>query len=168
VKSISKVVSIALLVLAVTFVLNAGITSGKADNFHYAMNLCLQHTADNAKVLFDQASKGEMNPEMVKDLVEQIGKDLDHARVYHARLHKTYTEAEIQLIAEEHTVILRGHTKAAEAFALLQTELGKAKPNPNEIKVQTAAIFDGASKAAAAHADAMKKLGVSEVKAPSL
>jgi hypothetical protein len=152
----------------VTMSLNARTTGGKSDNFHYGMSLCLQHTSDNARVLFDQASKGELNPEMVKDLVEQIGKDLDHARVYHARLHKTYTESEAQMIIGEHSVILQGHTKAAEAFALLKAEVEKPKPDSNQIKVQAAAIFDGASKASAAHLEAMKKLGVTEIKTPAL
>jgi hypothetical protein len=163
-----KIVSFVVLMLAVTMSLNARIMGAKTDNYHYAMSLCLQHSADNAKVLYDQAAKGELNQEMEKDLVEQIGKDLDRARVYHARLHKSYTEAESQLIAEQHIIILHGHTKAADAYALLKTEIEKTKPNIEEIKTQTAAIFDGTTKAAAAHLEAMKKLGVSEVKNPSL
>lgn len=162
------VASLVVLVLAVSAVLSAGTMGGKADNYHYAMNLCFQHSADNAKVIFDQALKGELDQEMAKDLVEQIGKDLDHARVYHARLHRSYSEAESQLITDEHTVILRGHTKAIEAFAVLKSEIEKAKPNTDAIKTQTAAIFDGASKAAAAHIEAMKKLGISEAKNPTL
>jgi hypothetical protein len=163
-----KVASLVFVILAMTFSLNAGTMGGKTDNFHYAMSLCLQHTVDNAKVLYDQASKGELNQEMVKDLIEQMGKDLDHSRVYHARLHKSYTEAESQLIAGEHTAILQGHTKAADAFALLKAEIEKTKPSIDQIKTQTAAIFDGASKAASAHIEAMKKLGVSEVKSPTI
>jgi hypothetical protein len=168
VKRILTVVSLVVLVLTVPVALNAGTMGGKAYNYHYAMNLCLQHSADNARVLFDQASKGELNQEMMIDLVEQIGKDLDHARIYHARLHKAYSEAESQLIADEHVVILRGHTKAAEAFVALKAEIEKAQPRTDAIKTQAAAIFDGTSKAAAAHIEAMKKLGISEVKSPTL
>jgi hypothetical protein len=168
VKRALKTTSIIALLFAAVITLNARTTGGKSDNFHYGMNLCLQHTSDNAKVLFDQASKGELNPEMVKDLVEQIGKDLDHARVYHARLHKTYTESETQMIVGEHSIILQGHTKAADAFALLKAELEKPKPDNNQIKLHAAAIFDGASKAAAAHLEAMKKLGITEIKTPAL
>ena len=163
-----KVVSLLVIILAVSTSLNAGNMGGKADNYHYAMNLCLQHSADNAKILFDQASKGELNQEMVKDLVDQIGRDLDHARVYHSRVHKSYSEAESQLIADEHAVVLGGHTKAADAFAVLKAEIEKAKPSADVIKTQTAAIFDGTSKAAAAHIEAMKKLGISEAKSPTL
>ncbi len=167
-KRILTVVSLVVLTFAVTASLTAGTVGGKTDSYHYAMYLCIQHTADNAKILFDQASKGDLNQEMAKDLVEQIGKDLDHARIYHARLHKSYTEAESQLIADEHTIILRGQTKAAEAFAAMKAEFDKSKPDMQVIKAQAAVIFDGTTKAAVAHLEAMKKLGVNEAKNPTL
>ena len=162
------VVSLAVLILAISTSLMAGTAGGKADGYHYVMNLYLQHTSDNSKILFDDAATGSLNLELAKDLVDQIGKDLDHARLYHARLHKLYTEAESQLIAEEHVVILRGHTKASEASVVLKAEMEKAKPDLEVVKTRAAAIFDGASKATAAHLDAMKKLGISEAKNPTL
>ena len=167
-KRFTTLVSLAVLIAAISTSMVAGTMGGKADGYHYAMNLYLHHTSDNAKVLFDEAATGTLNQDLAKDLIDQMGKDLDHARLYHARLHKLYTEAESQLIAEDHVVILTGHTKASEAFTFLKAEIEKAKPDLDVVKTQAAAIFDGTSKATAAHLDAMKKLGISEAKNPTL
>jgi hypothetical protein len=159
---------VSVLILFFAFTLTAASLKGKAEEYHHALNLCYQHSADHAKELFDQTSNGEFNLDIAKDFVEQIGKDLEHARIYHAMVHKTYSEADAKMIVNEHTMILKGHTAAAAAFDKLKEEVEKPNPSMETIKALSATIFDGASKAASAHRDAMKKLGVPESKEPGV
>jgi hypothetical protein len=58
--------------------------------------------------------------------------------------------------------------KASEACAVLKAEMEKPIPAIDVVKIQATAIYDGTSKAAAAHLDAMKKLGINEAKTPAL
>jgi len=166
-KKIFTFAALAILVLAYTTSSNAGAVKGKAEEYHHALNLCYQHTADHAKALFDQVSNGELNMDIAKDFVDQIGSDLDHARVYHAMVHKTYAEADIKTIADDHLIILGGQTAAVNALATLKAEMEKAKPDMTTIKTLSATIFDGATKAVNAHSAAMKKLGIPEAKGPT-
>jgi polyhydroxyalkanoate synthesis regulator phasin len=166
-KKLFTFTTFAILVLAYTTFLNAGAMKGKAEEYHHALNLCFQHTADHAKALFDQVSNGELNVEIAKDFLDQIGSDLDHARVYHAMVHKTYSEADIKTITDDHLIILGGQTAAVTALATLKAEMEKAKPDITTIKNLSAVIFNGATKAVNAHVDAMKKLGIPEAKGPS-
>ena len=166
-KKIFVYTTLAVLVLLSTSFLNAGTLKGNAEEYHHALSLCYQHSADHAKALFAQASKGELNMDIAKDFIEQIGSDLDHARIYHAMVHKTYSEADVRLITDDHIIILGGQTTAVNALANLKTELEKAKPDIATVKTLTTALFDGATKALNAHLDAMKKLGIAEAKGPS-
>jgi hypothetical protein len=159
--------TLAILVLTFASSLNAGPVRGKAEEYHHALALCFQHSADHAKALFNQILNGELNADIAKDYVEQISSDLDHARVYHAMVHKTYSEADTKLIADDHLIILGGQTTAVTALATLKAELEKAKPDIAIIKTLSAVIFDGATKAVNAHLDAMKKLGIPEAKGPT-
>lgn len=165
-KKILTFAALAILIVASSSNLTASGVRGNAEEYHYALNLCFQHSADNAKALFNQASKGELNLEIAKDFVEQIGSDLDHARVYHAMMHKTYSEADTKMISEEHLAILGGQASAVTAFATLKAEMEKTKPDVSTIKTLSATIFEGAKKAVTAHLDAMKKLGIPEPKSP--
>ncbi len=165
-KKIALIAAAAILIFGSASNLTAGGPKGKAEDFHHAMYLCYQHTADHAKALFDQAATGEFNLDIAKDFVSQIGGDLDHARVYHAMVHKTYTEADLKTIEQDHLASLNGQTKAAAALASLKEELEKGKPDTNVIKTLAASMYEGAEKAANAHMDAMKKLGVPEAKGP--
>ena len=92
--------TLAIRVIAYTTCLCAGTPKGKPTEYHHALNLCFQHTADHAKALFNQVSSGELNVEIAGDFLDQIGSDLDRARVCHAMVHKTYTEADIKTIAD--------------------------------------------------------------------
>jgi hypothetical protein len=166
-KKVFSFTTLAILVLAYTTCLNAGTPKGKAEEYHHALTLCFQHSADHAKALFSQISNGELNAEIAKDYVDQIGSDLDHARVYHAMVHKTYSEADTKTIADDHLIILGGQTTAVTALATLRAELEKSKPDIGAIKTLSTVIFDSATKAVTAHIDAMKKLGIPEAKAPS-
>ena len=157
----------AILVLAYTTCLNAGVIKGKAEEYHHALNLCYQHTADHAKALFDQVSNGDLNMDIAKDFLDQISSDLDHARVYHAMVHKSYSEGDIRTIADDHVLILGGQTAAVTALNTLKAEMEKAKPDVATVKTLSAAIYDGAIKAVNAHSAAMKKLGIPEAKGPS-
>ena len=164
-----KILAIALatlLVCAFVGTANARLVKGKAEDFHHALQLCFQHSADHAQALFDQISNGELNMRIVKDYVEQIGNDLDHARTYHSFVHKSYSEADSKMIADEHQVVLNGNNAAATAFAALKTEIEKPKPDLATMKTLTTAVYDGSSKAAAAHREAMKKLGIPDAKNP--
>lgn len=159
--------TLAILVLAYTTCLNAGTPKGKAEDYHHALSLCFQHTADHAKALFDQVSNGELNADIAKDYLEQISSDLDHARVYHAMVHKTYSEADLKIIVDDHLIILGGQTTAVTALATLKAEMEKVKPEIATLKTLSGVIFDSATKAMNAHLDAMKKLGIPEAKGPS-
>ena len=165
-RKILTLASAAILVCALVGTTNAQQVKGKAEDFHHALQLCYQHSADHARALFDQISNGELNMRIVKDYVEQIGNDLDHARTYHSFVHKSYSEADSKMIADEHQVVLNGNIAAATAFAALKTEIEKPKPDLATIKTLTTAVYDGSSKAAAAHREVMKKLGISEPKNP--
>jgi len=160
--------TIACAILLSTSIVIAGSVKGNAEEYHYALNLCFQHTADHAKALFAQAQKGEMNIEIAKDFVDQISSDLDHARIYHAMVHKTYSEADSKLIADDHLTILNGQSAASAAIASLKSEIEKSKPDAGAIKTLSATIFNAATKAVNAHLDAMKKLGIPEPQAPAL
>ncbi|HTY36164.1 MAG TPA: hypothetical protein VMH23_03585 [Bacteroidota bacterium] len=160
--------TIACAILLSTSIVIAGSVKGNAEEYHYALNLCYQHTADHAKALFAQAQKGEMNIEIAKDFVDQISSDLDHARIYHAMVHKTYSEADSKLIADDHLTILNGQSAASAAIASLKSEIEKSKPDAGAIKTLSATIFNAATKAVNAHLDAMKKLGIPEPQAPAL
>ncbi len=166
-KKIFTFTTLAILVLAYTTCLTAGTPKGKAEDYHQALTLCFQHSADHAKALFSQISNGDLNTEIAKDYVEQISNDLDHARVYHAMVHKAYSEADIKMITDDHLIILGGQSTAVTALATLKAEFEKAKPDVGTIKTLSTVIFDGATKAMNAHLDAMKKLGIPEAKAPS-
>lgn len=166
-KKVFTFTTLAILVLLTTTCLNAGTVKGNAEEYHHALSLCYKHTADHAKALFAQASKGELNMDIAKDFLEQISSDLDHARVYHAMVHKTYSEADTKMIADDHLIILGGQTTAVTALATLKAEMGKATPDIAAVKTLSTAIFDGATKALNAHLDAMKKLGIPEAKSPS-
>lgn len=166
-KKVFTLTTLAILVLAYTTFLNAGTQKGKAEDYHHALSLCFQHSADHAKALFDQISIGELNADIARDYLEQISSDLDHARVYHAMVHKTYSEADVKTIADDHLVILGGQTTAVTALATLKAEMEKAKPDIATLKTLSSVIFDSATKAVKAHADAMKKLGIPEAKGPS-
>ena len=155
-----------LLVCAFAGTANARLVKGKAEDFHHALQLCYQHSADHAQALFDQIMNGELNMRIVKDYVEQIGNDLDHARTYHSFVHKSYSEEDSKMIAAEHLVVLNGNNAAATAFAALKTEIEKPKPDLATIKTLTTAVYDGSSKAAAAHREVMKKLGIPDAKNP--
>jgi len=160
--------TIACAILLSTSIVIAGSVKGNAEEYHYALNLCYQHTADHAKALFAQAQKGEMNIEIAKDFVDQISSDLDHARIYHAMVHKTYSEADSKLIADDHLTILNGQSAASAAIASLKSEIEKSKPDAGAIKTLSATIFNAATKAVNAHLDAMKKLGIPEPQSPAL
>jgi len=160
--------TIACAILLSTSIVIAGSVKGNAEEYHYALNLCYQHTADHAKALFAQAQKGEMNIEIAKDFVDQISSDLDHARIYHAMVHKTYSEADSKLIADDHLTILNGQSAASAAIASLKSEIEKSKPDAGAIKTLSVTIFNAATKAVNAHLDAMKKLGIPEPQAPAL
>jgi hypothetical protein len=166
-KKILTFAALVILVLASTSAPAAAGVKGNAEEYHYALNLCFQHSADHAKALFNQAEKGELNLEIAKDFVEQIGSDLDHARIYHAMVHKTYSESDSKMISEDHLAILGGQTTAVTALATLKAEMEKAKPDLSTVKTLTTVIFDGAKKAVSAHLDAMKKLGIPEAKSPT-
>jgi len=166
-RKVFTVAALAILVLVYTTCLNAGTPKGKAEEYHHALSLCFQHSADHAKALFNQISTGELNADIAKDYLEQIGSDLDHARIYHAMVHKTYSEADIKTIANDHLIILGGQATAVTALATVKTELDKQKPDITFIKTLSTVIFDGATKALIAHLDAMKKLGIPEPKGPS-
>ena len=166
-KKIFAYTTLAVLVVLSTTCLTAGTVKGNAEEYHHALSLCYQHTADHAKALFAQASKGELNMDITKDFVEQISSNLDHARVYHAMVHKTYSEADTRTIADDHVIILGGQNAAVTALAALKSELEKTKPDMAIVKTASSAIFDGASKALNAHLDAMKKLGIPEAQGPS-
>lgn len=167
-RKILTIASAAILICAFVGSSNAQQVKGKAEDFHHALQLCLQHSADHAQALFDQISNGELNMRIVKDYVDQIGNDLDHARTYHSFVHKSYSEEDSKLIADEHLVVLTGNGAAATAFAALKTEIEKPKPDLATMKTLTIAIYDGSSKAAAAHREVMKKLGISELKNPGV
>jgi hypothetical protein len=159
--------ALAILVLAQTTCLNAETPKGRAEDYHHALNLCFQHVADHAKALYTQISNGELNPEIARDYLDQIGGDLDHARIYHAMVHKTYSDADVKTIADDHLIILGGQATAVTALATLRAEMDKAKPDIATIKTLSTVIFDSATKAVNAHRDAMKQLGIPEAKGPS-
>jgi hypothetical protein len=165
-RKILTLASAAILICAFAGSSNAQQVKGKAEDFHHALQLCYQHSADHAQALYDQISNGELNMRIVRDYVDQIGNDLDHARTYHSFVHKTYSEADSKMIADEHLVVLNGNNAAATAFASLKTELEKPKPELATVKTLTIAVYEGSSKAAAAHRDAMKKLGIPDSKIP--
>ena len=166
-KKVSSLAAIAALVFFAASSLIAGKANGKAEEYHYALDLCYQHTADHAKALFNQVVNGEFNLEIAKNYADQIGSDLDHARAYHAVIHKTFTESETKATSEEHLIILGGQATAATALVNLKVELTKYKPDVTTIKTLSHVIFDAATKALNAHRDAMKKLGVREAVTPS-
>ena len=165
-RKILTIASAAILVCAFVGSSNAQQVKGKAEDFHHALQLCYQHSADYAQALFDQVSTGELNMRIVKDYVEQIGNDLDHARTYHSFVHKSYSEADSKMIADEHQVVLNENNAAATAFAALKTEIEKPKPDLATVKTLTIAVYDGSIKAAAAHREVMKKLGIADSKNP--
>jgi hypothetical protein len=134
-RKILALASAAILVCALVGTSNAQQVQGKAEDFHHALQLCYQHSADHAQALFDQMSNGELNIRIVKDYVEQIGNNLDHARTYHSFVHKSYSEADSKMIADEHQVVLNGNIAAATAFAALKTEI--EKPNPDLATIKT-------------------------------
>ena len=166
-KKIVAIAALAILVFATPSNLTVAGIKGNAEEYHHALNLCYQHTADHAKALFSQVVKGEFNLEIARDYVDKIGSDLDHARVYHAMVHKTYSEADNKTISEDHLVILGGQTTAVTAMASLKAELEKSKPDMAAVKTLATVIFDGATKAVNAHLDAMKKLGIPEATSPA-
>jgi hypothetical protein len=105
--------------------------------------------------------------EIVDDYLGQIGRDLDRARVYNLTMYVGYSDADMKLIAEDRRAVLGGHTTAASALTSLINEIHKPKPDFQTIKTLTTVIFDGATRAAAAHREVMRKLGIPQTKTPS-
>jgi hypothetical protein len=167
-KKVLVISTLAMLMLLIASALVAGPVKGNAEEYHQALSLCYQHTADHAKALFTQSSNGALNMDLARSFLSQISDDLDHARVYHAMVHKSYSESDTKLIADDHVIILTGQSAAVTAVASLNAEFEKSTPDFNTVKKLSAVVFDGANKALKAHLDAMKKLGIPEAQAPAL
>lgn len=167
-KKCLSVITMAFLVLSSTCSLTAGGPNGKAEEYHHALDLCFRHVADHAKALFDLVSSGEINKDIADDYLGQMGRDLDRARVYNVTTYSCCSEVEAKEISDDRLVILGGHATAVSAMRTLSDELQKADPDLQTIKTLTTVILDGVNKAAVAHRDAMKKLGIAETKGPGV
>ncbi|MBI3787833.1 MAG: hypothetical protein HY276_06190 [Ignavibacteriales bacterium] len=134
---------------------------GKAEEYHQAMTLGFSHMADHAKALAKQTSLGrDLNMYIAKQHVDEIGRSLENVRTDHAMVHKTYSDAEMTAIQENHNVILDSHTKSMEAFKSLKAEVQKTTPDLKRVKDFSNAIYEYGTKALNEHREAMMKLGV--------
>jgi hypothetical protein len=124
--------------------------------------------ADHASAIFDQVSSGEINRDITDDFLGQMSRDLDRVRVYNLTMYLGCSEVEVKSIADDRLAILGGHATAVSAIRGLSDELQKPNPDRQTIKTLTTVILDGISKAAVAHRDAMKKLGIAETRAPGV
>ena len=167
-KKCLSVIAVTFLVLSFTCALKAGGRTGKAEEYHHALDLCFRHVADHAMALFDQVSSGEINKDITDDFLEQMIKDLDRARVYNVTTYSCCSEVEAKTISDDRLAILGGHATAVSAIRTLSDELQKQNPDFQAIKTLTTVILDGVNKAAVAHRDAMKKLGIAETKGPGV
>lgn len=167
-KRFLTVISLTILPLLCTIPLNAGGTKGKEADYHHALTLCFQHSADHAKALFDQVSNGEFNLDLAADYLDQIAKDLDRARIYNVTMRTSFSDADAKTIADDQREILGGHATAMTALKTLMAEIYKPKPDLQVIKTLAAVLFTGANRAADAHLSAMKKLGIPVAKGPSI
>ena len=163
-----SVIAITFMVLSSTCDLNAGGPNAKAVEYHHALDLCFRHVADHAIALFDQVSSGEINREITDDFVEQMVRDLDRARVYNVTTYSSCSEIEAKMTSDDRRAILGGHATAVSAIRTLSEELQKQGPDLQVIKTLTAVIIEGVNRAADAHRDAMKKLGIAETKGPGV
>ena len=134
---------------------------GKAEEYHQAMTLEFSHTADHAKALAKQTTLGrDLNMYIAKQHVDEIGRSLENIRTDHAMVHKTYSDAEMTAIQENHNVILDSHTKSIEVFKSLKAEVQKTAPDLKRVKDFSNAIYEYAGKALSEHQQAMMKLDV--------
>jgi hypothetical protein len=162
------VISLTILHLLCTVSLNAGGTKGKEVDYHHALILCFQHSADHAKALFDQVSIGEFNLDLAADYLDQIARDLERARIYNVTMRTSYSDAEAKAIADDQREILGGHATAMTALKTLMAEVYKPKPDLQVIKTLAAILFTGANRAVVAHLSAMRKLGIPVAKGPTV
>jgi hypothetical protein len=167
-KKCMSVITMAFLVLSFTCSLKAGGPNGKGEEYHHALDLCFRHIADHAIALFDQVSSGEINRDITDDFLEQMTRDLDRARVYNVTTYSCCSEVEAKAVSDDRLAILGGHATAVSAIRTLSDELQKQNPDLQTIKTLTTVILDGVNKAAVAHRDAMKKLGIAEIKGPGV
>lgn len=167
-KRFLSVMTFAFLVLSFPHSLSAGGPNGKGEEYHLALDLCFRHIADHAKAMFDLASNGEINKEIADDFLGQMSRDLDRARVYNVTTYSCCSEVETKEISADRAEILGGHATAVSAIRTLSDELQKQNPDLQAVKMLTTVILDGVNKAAAAHRDAMKKLGIAEMKGPGV
>jgi hypothetical protein len=167
-KRFLSVLSFTILSLLFTISLNAGGVKGKEVDYHHALSLCFQHSADHDKALFDQVSFGEFNLDLASDYLDQIAKDLERARIYNVTMRTSYSDADAKAIADDQREILGGHATAMAALKTLMAEIYKPKPDLQVIKTSSAILFAGATRAADAHLSAMKKLSIPVVKGPTV
>jgi hypothetical protein len=167
-KRILTVISLTIATLLFTVSLNAGGTKGKEVDYHHALSLCFQHSADHAKALFDQVSIGEFNLDLAADYLDQIAKDLERARIYNVTMRTSYSDTQAKAIEDDQREILGGHATAMTALKTLMAEIYKPKPDLQVVKISAAVLFTGASRAADAHLSAMKKLGIPVAKGPTV
>jgi len=141
---------------------------GKGEEYHHAMFLNFKHAAEEAEALFTQtALPHALNVEIAREHIDEIWTNLDRARVEHAMVHKTFGSEESKMIAENHEGLLLAHTKAIDAAKILKTEIGKEKPDIDVIRMQSAVAYQQSLKAAEMEMEAMKKLGLMDMKKPS-
>lgn len=134
---------------------------GKGEEYHQAMYLEFSHTADHAKALSKQTALGrDLNMYIANQHVEEIGRSLENIRTDHAMVHKTYTDAEMTKIQENHNVILDSHTKSLEAYKSLKAEVQKTTPDMKRVKDLSDVIYEYTTKALNEHREAMTKLDV--------
>ena len=141
---------------------------GKGEEYHHAMFLNFKHAAEEAEALFTQtALPHALNIEIAKEHIDEIWMNLDRARVEHAMVHKTFGSEESKMIAENHEGLLLAHNKAIDAAKILKTEIGKETPNIDVVRMQAAVAYQQSLKAAEMEMEAMKKLGLMDMKKPS-
>lgn len=141
---------------------------GKGEEYHHSMILNFKHAAEEAEALFAQVSLPRaMNLEIAKEHVDEIWGNLEHARIEHAMIHKTYGSDESRITADNHSNLLLAHTKAVDACKLIKDEIAKSEPNTEVIKTQAMVVYQQCLKAAELHTDTIKKLGITEMKVAS-
>jgi len=141
---------------------------GKGEEYHHAMYLNFKHAAEEAEALnYQLMLNHDLNLEIARQHAQEIWTNLDNVRIQHAMVHKTYGAQQSTLVAENHEILLESHNKAFEASTLLNTELKKANPDIKLLREQSVVVYQMSTKAAAAHLDGMKKLGIPMMKVVS-